>query len=71
MPSIPNSARSGGEWSNSHLAALLPEKVPPNTHWAGGCVDPRTVMECFGEEKFSYLCRVSNSGPSKANYSLH
>ena len=34
---------------------FTPGKVPPNTRWTGGCVDPRTVMECSVSEMRKFL----------------
>jgi hypothetical protein len=39
------SALDGGEWSDSRPGRFIPRERAPGTHWIGGWVDPRTVLD--------------------------
>jgi hypothetical protein len=42
-------------------AALPPRERAPDTHWIGGWVGPRAVLEAVVKRKIPSLCRESNS----------
>jgi len=37
-------------------AALSPEKEPPGTHWIGGGVDPRAILDMVVKRKIPSPC---------------
>jgi len=39
------SALEGGEWSASCHGCFTPKGRAPGTHWLGGCVGPRAVLD--------------------------
>jgi hypothetical protein len=39
------SALNGGEWSASRFGRFTPSERAPGTHWIGGWVDPRVVLD--------------------------
>jgi len=39
------SAVDGGEWSGSHPGIYTPRERAPGTHWIGGWVGPRAVLD--------------------------
>jgi hypothetical protein len=39
------SALDGGEWSASHTGRFTPRERAPCTHWIGGWVGPRAVLD--------------------------
>jgi hypothetical protein len=41
-------------------AALPPREGAPGTHWIGGWVDPRAVLDAVGKRKIPSLRRESN-----------
>jgi hypothetical protein len=47
------SALDGGEWLASRPGRFTPREKAPGTHWIGGCVGPRAVLDIGGEEKNS------------------
>jgi hypothetical protein len=38
-------ALDGGEWSASQPGCFMPRERAPGTHWIGGCVGPRAVLD--------------------------
>jgi hypothetical protein len=46
------SALVGGEWSASRFGRFTPGEGAPTTHWIGGRVDPRTVLDDMEKRKF-------------------
>jgi hypothetical protein len=49
------SALVGGEWSASRPCRFTPGKRVPDTHWLGGCVDPRVGLDDLEKRKFLTL----------------
>jgi hypothetical protein len=47
------SALDGGEWSASRFGRFTLRKRAPGTHWIGGWVGPRTVLDAVVLEKNS------------------
>jgi hypothetical protein len=45
------SALDGGEWSASRLGRFTPRERAPGTHWIGGWVGPRAVLEAVVKKK--------------------
>jgi hypothetical protein len=45
------SALDGGEWSASHPGRFTPRERTPGTHWIGGWVDPRAVLDAVVKKK--------------------
>jgi hypothetical protein len=44
-----------------HASAALPSgKEPPGTHWIGGWVGPRAVLDAVVKRKIPSPCRESN-----------
>jgi len=39
------SALDGGEWSASHPSHLTTREEAPGTHWIGGWVGPRAILD--------------------------
>jgi hypothetical protein len=39
------SALDGGEWLASHLSRFTPKERAPGTHWIGGWMGPRAVLD--------------------------
>jgi hypothetical protein len=54
------SALDGGEWSASRPGRFTPRETAPGTHWIGGWVGPRTVLDTEMKRKIPSLCRESN-----------
>jgi hypothetical protein len=54
------SALDGSEWSVSCPGRFTPRKIAPGTHWIGGWVDPRAVLDAVVKEKISSPRRESN-----------
>jgi hypothetical protein len=46
------SALAGGEWSASCPGRFTPGERATGTHWIGGCVDPRAVLDDVKKRKF-------------------
>jgi hypothetical protein len=46
------------------LAALLPGKSAPGTHWIGGWVSPRTGLHAVVKRKFPALAETRTPQPS-------
>jgi hypothetical protein len=49
------SAVAGGEWSASHPGRFIPWERALGTHWIGGSVDPRAVLDDVEKRKFLTL----------------
>jgi len=45
------SALDGGEWSASHIGHFTPKETAPDTHWTGGWVGPRAVLDVVVKRK--------------------
>jgi hypothetical protein len=45
------SSLDGGEWSASRPGRFTPRERAPGTHWIGGWVGPRTVLEAVVKRK--------------------
>jgi hypothetical protein len=41
------SALDGGEWPASRPGRFTPRETTPATHWIGGWVGPRAVLDAF------------------------
>jgi hypothetical protein len=56
------SVLDGGGWSATPLppVSLPPEKEPPRTHWIGGWVGPRAVLDAVSKKKLPAPPRDSN-----------
>jgi hypothetical protein len=44
-------ALEGGEWSASHASRFTPRERAPGTHWIGGWVGPRAVLDAVVKRK--------------------
>jgi hypothetical protein len=44
------SALDAGEWSGSRPGRFILSEIVAGTHWTGGCVGPRTVVEAVRRE---------------------
>jgi hypothetical protein len=49
------SALVGGEWSTSRPGRFTPGERAPGTHWIGGWVDLRAVLDDLEKRKFLTL----------------
>jgi hypothetical protein len=49
-----------GEWSASRPGRFTPREIAPGTHWIGGWVGPRTILEAVVKRKIPSLHRESN-----------
>jgi hypothetical protein len=47
------SALDGGEWSVSRPSRFIPREIAPGTHWRGGWVGLRAVVEATKKQNFS------------------
>jgi hypothetical protein len=45
------SALDGGEWSATRPGRFTPRERAPGTHWIGGCVDPRAILDAVVTRK--------------------
>jgi hypothetical protein len=54
------SALDGGEWSASRLGRFTPRERDPGTHWIGGWVGPRAVLDAVVKKKIPSPRRESN-----------
>jgi hypothetical protein len=41
----------GGEWSTSRTGRFIPRERAPGTHWIGGWVGPRAVLDAVVKRK--------------------
>jgi hypothetical protein len=46
------SALDGGEWSASRPSRFIPRERAPGTHWIGGWVGHRAVVDAVVKRKF-------------------
>jgi len=44
-------ALDGGEWSASRPGRFIPKERAPGTHWIGGWVGPRAVLDAMVKRK--------------------
>jgi hypothetical protein len=56
-------ALDGGEWSASRPGRFTPREGAPSTHWRGGWVDSRAVLDAVVKRKISSPRRESNLEP--------
>jgi hypothetical protein len=54
------SALDGGEWSASRPGRFTPRERAPGTHWIGGWVGPKAVLEAVVKRKIPSPRRESN-----------
>jgi hypothetical protein len=54
------SARDGGEWSASRPGRFAPRERAPSTHYIGGWVDPRVVLDAVVKRKIPSPRREPN-----------
>jgi hypothetical protein len=54
------SALDGGEWSVSRPGRFTPRERDPGTHWRGGWVGPRVVLDTVVKRKIPSLRQESN-----------
>jgi hypothetical protein len=54
------SALDGGEWSASHPGRFTPKERASGTHWIGGWVDPKAVLDAVVKRKIPSPRRKSN-----------
>jgi hypothetical protein len=54
------SALDGGEWSASRLGRFTPRERAHGTHWVGGWVGPKTVLDAMVKRKIPRPRRESN-----------
>jgi hypothetical protein len=52
--------RNGGEWSASRPGYFTPRERALGTHWIGGWVGPRAVLNAVVKRKIPSPCRESN-----------
>jgi hypothetical protein len=60
-PLVLTSALDGGEWSASRLGRFTPRERSPSTHWIGGWVGSRAVLDVVVKRKIPSHCWESNS----------
>jgi hypothetical protein len=54
------SALDGGEWSASRPSHFTPKERTPDTHWIGGWLSPRDVLDAVVKRKVLNPRRESN-----------
>jgi hypothetical protein len=54
------SALDGGEWSASRPGRFTPRERAPDTHWIGGWVGPRAVLDAVVNRKIPNPRREPN-----------
>jgi hypothetical protein len=54
------SALDGGEWSDPRPGLFTPRERAPGTHWIGGLVGPRAVLDAVVKTKIPNTRRESN-----------
>jgi hypothetical protein len=54
-------ALDAGEWSSSRPGRFTPREIAPVTHWIGGWVGPRAILNAVVKKKIPSPCRESNS----------
>jgi hypothetical protein len=55
----------GGEWSASRPDRFIPWETAPCTHWIGGWVDPRAVLDVVVKKKI--LSPYQDSNPRSSS----
>jgi hypothetical protein len=55
-----NSALDGGEWSASRPGRFTPSERPPDTHWIGGWMGPRAILDMVVKIKIPSPSRELN-----------
>jgi hypothetical protein len=55
------SALHGGEWSASRPGHFTPRETARGTHWIGGCVDLRAVLDTVVKRKILSPCRLNRT----------
>jgi hypothetical protein len=63
LQSFLTSALDGGEWSASQPALFTPRERAPGTHWIGGWVGSRAVLDAVVKRKIASFRRKSNPRP--------
>jgi hypothetical protein len=53
-------ALDGDEWSASRTGRFTPGERAPGTHWIGGWVGPRAILDAVVKRKIPSPCRDSN-----------
>jgi hypothetical protein len=53
-------ALDGGKWSASCPGCFTPRERAPDTHWIGGWVGPRAVLDAVVKRKIPIPCQESN-----------
>jgi hypothetical protein len=53
-------ALDGSDWSASCCGRFTPKERAPGTHWIGGCVGPRAVLDAVVKRKIPSPYRESN-----------
>jgi hypothetical protein len=51
------SALGGGEWSASRPGRFTPRERAPDTHWIGGWVGPRAVLDAVVNISNNMFCK--------------
>jgi hypothetical protein len=59
-PRILDLGTSGGEWSDSRPSRLTPRESAPRTHWIGGWVGARAVLDAVVKRKIPSPRRERN-----------
>jgi hypothetical protein len=54
------SSLDGGEWSASRPGRFTPREKAPGTHWTGGSVSPRAILDAVVKRKSPSPRRESN-----------
>jgi hypothetical protein len=54
------SALDGGEWSATRPSRFTPRERAPGSHWIGGWVSPRAVLDAVVKRKIPSPRRESN-----------
>jgi hypothetical protein len=54
------SVLDGGEWSASRPSRFTPKEITPGTHWIGGWVGSRAVLDAVVKRKIPIPRRESN-----------
>jgi hypothetical protein len=54
------SALDGSEWSASHPGHFTPRERAPGTHWLGGWVGPRAILDVVVKNKIPSLHQELN-----------
>jgi hypothetical protein len=54
------SVLDGGEWSDSRTGRFTPRERALGTHWIGGWMGPRAVLDAVVKRKILSPCQESN-----------